>query len=205
MELGLEDKIRKYLVSKYQCHSVIVYGSYANGDYSEDSDIDLLCFTDVPTHSNDINILQEKQLDAWIYPTEKIRDITDFLRIQNGYSILDERGLCANFLNQIQELYQQGPEPLQDTQKEFLREWLNKMLKRSERGDIEGNFRFHWLLVDSLEIYCNLHDTWYFGPKRTLKWMSAHDTNSYRLFEKGIHPNADPYDVTAWIAYITQE
>lgn len=161
MELGLEDKIRKYLVSKYQCHSVIVYGSYANGDYSEDSDIDLLCFTDVPTHSNDINILQEKQLDAWIYPTEKIRDITDFLRIQNGYSILDERGLCANFLNQIQELYQQGPEPLQDTQKEFLREWLNKMLKRSKRGDIEGTLGFIgcWLIVWRFTVTCTIHGT----------------------------------------------
>ena len=33
--------VKEYLMKEYDCHSIILYGSFANGDYTEESDIDL--------------------------------------------------------------------------------------------------------------------------------------------------------------------
>ncbi|MBR2287463.1 MAG: hypothetical protein IJ865_04415 [Clostridia bacterium] len=58
--------------------------------------------------------------------------------------------------------------PAKDT--EALREemaWCRKMLERTARGDVEGDFRLHWLLIDSLEIYCDLSAWHYFAPPKS--------------------------------------
>ena len=50
-------------------------------------------------------------------------------------------------------------------------DWCIKMLNRAKRGDFEGMFRWHWVLIDSLEIFCEIVNHPYLGPKKTLKWM----------------------------------
>ena len=45
------------------------------------------------------------------------------------------------------------------------------MLNRVKRSDCEGMFRWHWVLVDGLEIFCDIMKQPYWGPKKTLRWM----------------------------------
>ena len=37
----------------------------------------------------------------------------------------------------------------------FQREGCKKMLLRTLRSDAEGLYRWHWVLIDSLEIFCD--------------------------------------------------
>lgn len=45
-----------------------------------------------------------------------------------------------------------------------------KMFERVKRNNLEGMFQWHWVLIDSLEIFCDLTQHTYFGPKNILKW-----------------------------------
>ena len=45
---------------------------------------------------------------------------------------------------------------------------VKRMLLRTMRGDVEGYYRWHWLLCDSLEIYFDIKGIHYYGPKKQL-------------------------------------
>jgi predicted nucleotidyltransferase len=62
----LLEKVTKYLKHKYNCHSIILYGSYSRGDFTDESDLDIVCFSDITEDKNDIESFEGKQLDVWI-------------------------------------------------------------------------------------------------------------------------------------------
>jgi len=196
------DELIKYLVNKYSCHSIILYGSYTTADYTAESDIDVLCFCDEVGARNDTTILHDKQLDAWIYNTKEMENTEKFLHVKDGLVLYDQRGLCNHFLDQIIKRYDKGPEPLNDNEKQFLKNWLLKMMKRSQKGDIEGDFRYHWMLTDSLEIYFKLRGLWYMGPKKSLIWLSHNDKYTYNLYKCALNRQATVSDVEALINHI---
>lgn len=181
------DKVKEYLIEKYNCHSIVLYGSYANNTETSESDIDLICFSDECESENDTSIFQGVQLDAWIYSTKMIENSEELLHIRDGKVIHDEKGLSYKLLQEINEVFNKGPKKKTDEEKEFLVSWMKKMLRRAGKGDIEGDFRYHWLLVDSLEIYFNLRDLWYLGPKKSLRWIKENDEITYELYREALN------------------
>jgi predicted nucleotidyltransferase len=202
MEEKLIYSIKEYLVNKYGCHSIILYGSFANGDYTEESDVDLLCFCDSPEKENDTAEFNNRRLDAWIYKTEMMNDSIQFLHVRGGKILLDEKNLCTGLLNEIDKLFMNGPKQLTSEEKDFLKNWLHKMLKRSLKGDIEGNFRYHWMLTEALEVYFNIKGRWYLGPKKSLQWLNCNDKEAYHLFNSALKINADITDIEKLIQFI---
>jgi predicted nucleotidyltransferase len=205
-DLYMEDEliysIKEYLIKKYGCHSIILYGSFANGDYSDESDIDLLCFCDDLEKENDMTEFNNRRLDAWIYKTEMINNCTDFLHVRGGKILLDEKNLCTGLLNNIDKQFITGPRQLSLEEKDFLKSWLQKMLKRAEKGDIEGNFRYHWMLTDTLEIYFNIKGKWYLGPKKSLEWLNINDKTAYDRFNNALKINANITEIEKLIEFI---
>lgn len=181
------DKVKDYLIEKYNCHSIVLHGSYANNTETSESDIDLICFSDECESENDTSIFQGVQLDAWIYSTKMIENSEELLHIRDGKVIHDEKGLSYKLLQEINEVFNKGPKKKTDEEKEFLVSWMKKMLRRAGKGDIEGDFRCHWLLVDSLEIYFNLRDLWYLGPKKSLIWLNDNDKITYELYREALN------------------
>lgn len=202
MEEKLIDAVKEYLKKEYNCHSIILYGSFASGDYTEESDIDLVCFCDNPKKENDTTVFNNRRLDAWIYKTEMMEEYTQFLHVKDGKIIFDERDLCTIFLNEINEQFIIGPKQLTLQEKDFLKSWLKKMLQRAKKGDIEGNFRYHWLLTDSLKIYFDIKGMWYLGPKKSLRWLYENNREAYYLFYNALRINADIAEIEKLIEYI---
>ena len=66
-------------------------------------------------------------------------------------------------------------------------DWCIKMLERAKRGDCEGMFRWHWVLTDSLEIFCDIMQHPYLGPKKTLKWMEETQPKSFDCYNRALH------------------
>ncbi|MGM0807079.1 MAG: nucleotidyltransferase domain-containing protein [Bacillota bacterium] len=88
-------EIEAYLLKKYDCHTIILYGSYSRGDYTEESDVDLICFSDSVTEdTNEVEFIDGKQLDAWIYPTDKMKQSEPFLRVHKGEIRINKKGLA---------------------------------------------------------------------------------------------------------------
>jgi predicted nucleotidyltransferase len=156
MKTNFVDELKHYLIKKYEPHLIILYGSYIRSDFTQESDVDVICFTDKVCPENDTSILCGLQLDAWIYNSDLIKKVEQYLHIRDGEIIYDQYSIGNNFLNEINQIYIKGPEKLDEKQKLFLNSWLSKMLRRSQKGDPEGNYRFHWMLKDSLEVYFNV-------------------------------------------------
>ncbi|MBS4537130.1 nucleotidyltransferase domain-containing protein [Clostridium sp. D2Q-11] len=196
------EEVKKYLINKYKVHTIVLYGSYAKGNFTDESDIDILCFYEGYEKLHDSSIIMDKQLDAWIYPITQSRKARDYIHIHGGQLILDNRYIGERLLNDIEEEYNKGPKIKTDEEKEHLRNWLNKMNERTKKRDIEGNFRYHWMLKDSIEIYFNIKDMWYLGPKESLKWLYFNDEKGYDLFSKALKIEASEADVDNLIKYI---
>ena len=69
---------------------------------------------------------------------------------------------------------------LEELQKDVV--WCKKMALRAERNDAEGMLRWHWVLTDSLEIFCNNLNYPYRGPKKSLRWMKVHYPNDFACY-----------------------
>lgn len=75
------------------------------------------------------------------------------------------------------------------------------MFLRSQRGDAEGLFRRHWLLIDSLEIFCDTAGRLYEGPKKSLLWMERERPEAYALYEEALRSPEDGA-LERWVAYL---
>ena len=79
--------------------------------------------------------------------------------------------------------------------------WCSKMFERVKRNDVEGMFRWHWVLIDSLEIFCDLMQHPYFGPKKTLKWMEKNHPIAFAHYKTALE-DFSVDSLESWIAYI---
>ncbi|WP_080848055.1 nucleotidyltransferase domain-containing protein [Cytobacillus gottheilii] len=203
-ETLLFDRVTKYLIQKYNCHTVILHGSYSTGDFTEESDLDIVCFSDHTEDKNDVEIFEGIQLDAWIYDTDKMANPEQFLHINSGNILLNKKGFAKKFLLEIDDIFKNGPNQPSNEEKVFLKAWLRKMYLRSNKNDIEGNYRFHWMLKDSLEIYFALNGLWYLGPKKSLIWLRENDEAAYNLFNNALSRNAKENNIEALLDYLNR-
>jgi predicted nucleotidyltransferase len=198
----LLEKITKHLKQKYNCHSIILYGSYSRGDFTDESDLDIVCFSDITDDKNDIEFFEGKQLDVWVYKTKKMDNPEQFLRVNKGKILLNDKGIADEFLSEIENIFDNGPKKLSNEEKEFLKDWLRKMYLRSNKNDIGGDYRFHWMLKDSLEIYFELKGLWYLGPKKAISWLSENDEVAYKLFKNALAKDAKKNNIEQLIEYL---
>ena len=80
-------------------------------------------------------------------------------------------------------------------------DWCIKMLARVKRYDAEGMFRWHWVLIDSLEIFCDIKQHTYLGPKKALKWMEKNHPSAFVCYKNALD-NFSINSLEDWIAYI---
>lgn len=92
LEIALND-----LVTKHGGHTVILYGSRSRGDWTEESDYDLIGFRDEGDKFRDARIIDGKFLDAFVYPVADVfNHEKDFLRIRKGTILLEKKGFAVN-------------------------------------------------------------------------------------------------------------
>lgn len=194
--------LKNYLVNRYNCHSIILYGSYANGTQTKESDIDVICFSDNINPQNDTSKLLDIQLDAWIYPTEKMDNYEDLIHINDGIIVLNKKSICNQLMNNISYLYKE-PIYISENEVNFNKSWLIKTLSRAKKEDTEGNFRYHLLLTQSLEIYFQIIKVRYMGSKKSLEYLKNKDTEAFRFFEKALSIKGNISDVENLINFIT--
>ena len=69
--------------------------------------------------------------------------------------------------------------------------WSQKMLDRfrGQRG-LDADYRRMSLLIQALEDYFLLRNTWFRGSKEAFAWLLQHDGSAYVLFERAAQPGA---------------
>jgi hypothetical protein len=129
-------------------HTILLYGSRADGTENEFSDYDIAAFADVPVSKRDARVVDGKFLDVFVHPEAVLRNPTKEHLTLRGSRILSQRNFEAtHFLAALDVIFCTGPEPLPADEIEARRTWAGKMALRMRRSDVEGNFRQAWLLT----------------------------------------------------------
>ena len=179
------EQIIAYLKGKYAPRAIIVYGSYAEGSNNEHSDFDALLISEVDGELHDVSFVGGVQLDVFVYPPSRFEggfDCGEFARIFDGNVILDTEGRGAALKKAVLDYIGSRPRKTEDELRAQI-DWCRKMWQRTRRNDSEGMFRWHWLLTDSLEIFCDTAGQAYLGPKKSLRWMEMRYPEAFALYK----------------------
>ena len=197
------NRIIEYLMDRYDPLSIIVYGSYADGSNNESSDFDALVIAKEHDYCHDISFVGGIQLDAFVYPRKHFEGEIDwdpFLQIFDGQILLDTDGIGGTVKQRVQDHMNRIPGRTAAQVSSDIA-WCRKMLLRSRRNDPEGMYRWHWVLTDSLRIFCDAKDHLYFGPKKSLKWMQTEYPKAYEIYSTAL--SRMEYDTLAkWIDFL---
>lgn len=197
------EQIIHYIQNKYNPLSVILYGSYANGTNNLNSDFDALVISADHARHHDTSFVDGIQLDVFVYPVfyfETDYDCEAFIQIFDGRIIADSNGIGAALQAKVRRHLQNRP-PKSKAELQASIDWCVKMCQRTKRQDAEGMFRWHWVLIDSLEIFCDIQQHPYLGPKKSLQWMEENFTAAFSCYRAALQDfTAD--NLERWIAYI---
>lgn len=199
-------EIIDYLTYKYKPLAIIVYGSFIDGSNGENSDFDALIIADIQQQQHDRSIISSIELDVFIYPMNVFKDVVNwqnFTQINGGNIVFDTDKIAFNILCNVQNYINSLPKKTKEENNLNI-EWCEKMVRRVQRNDAEGYYRWHWLLVDSLEIYCDLIGQFYFGPKKSIKLLEEMDKEGFELYKKAL--STLNYDTLLnWIDYLRKK
>ncbi len=193
----------EYIHKKYNPLSVILYGSYANGTNNLNSDFDALVISVDHERYHDTSFVGGVQLDVFVYPASYFDgeyNCEDFIQIFDGKIIEDSKEIGRTLQTNVQTYLQNRPHKT-SAEIQANVDWCTKMFERVKRCDTEGMFRWHWVLIDSLEIYCDIMRHPYFGPKKSLKWMEEHHPDAFACYHKALH-DFTMDSLENWIVYI---
>ena len=182
------ESIVAYIQQNYTPLSIILYGSYANGTNNLNSDFDALVISYDHESFHDTSIVNGIRLDVFVYPASYFDgdfDCEDFVQIFDGRIIADNDGRGKALQMKVLSYLQNRPKKSKAEMDASI-DWCVKMLARARRYDAEGMFRWHWVLVDSLEIFCDVLQHPYFGPKKALKWMEENHPDAFACYKKAL-------------------
>lgn len=202
--MNLVDTITTYLIDTYDPSAIILYGSFGDGSANENSDFDALVIAD-HGKTHDSSVIGGTVLDVFVYPADAFQgayDPEDFVQVFDGKIILDKTGIAHQLQRQVLDYIAQTPLKTADEIQQEL-DWCEKMLARTLRGDAEGYYRWHWLLCDSLEIYFDVKQLHYYGPKKALRFVAQTDPEAFRLYSLALKElSREP--LSAWVRYLRQ-
>lgn len=197
------EQILAYIRQTYSPSSIILYGSYADGTNNLNSDFDALVISYDHGQFHDTSVIDGVPLDVFVYPVscfDGAFDCGDFIQIFDGMVILDRDGRGKALQKSVRSYLQTLPQKSKEELDASIA-WCVKMLARAKRNDAEGLYRWHWVLTDSLEIFCDVMRHPYFGPKKSLKWMERQHPAAFSIYKKALEDfSLESLDV--WIAYI---
>lgn len=201
-EMDPVEKIICYLKETYLPNAIIIYGSFADGSANEHSDFDALVIAD-HDKMHDASVIDDIVLDVFIYPADTFLseyDPKEFIQVCDGKIVLDKDGTAESLRKRVHACIERTPKK---TPAEIAQEiaWCEKMALRTKRDDAEGYYRHHWVLTDSMEIYCGVIGSYYFGPKKTLRFMEQTDEEAFRIYSKALK-GFDRGSLSEWISYL---
>lgn len=197
------EQILKYIQQKYDPLSVILYGSYANETNDPSSDFDALVISRSHGQCHDTSFVGGIQLDVFVYPAPFFDgdfDCQDFIQIFDGKIVMDCNGIGKSLQARVLTYLQNRPRKTKAENQANI-DWCVKMLERAKRCDAEGFFRWHWVLIDSLEIFCDIKQHPYWGPKKSLQWMAENYPDAFSCYEKAL-TGFSVERLENWISYL---
>ncbi len=206
MNDDLLDGIVAELVASHGVHTILLYGSRADGSAGPASDYDIAAFAAVDRTIRITRQEGETFLDVFVYPEQQLdSNSEEFLKLAGGLVLREREDVGRRLIERAGRLLEAGPDPLPADERAALRDWARKMLLRIRRGDAEGDYRRVWLLTELLPDYFRLRGLWYLGPKKALVWLAAHDPAVHDAFVAALAPGAGDGALAALVDLVLDE
>ena len=199
------NEIIEYIKRNYAPLALIVYGSYADGSNNRNSDFDAIVISEDHREFHDVSFVNGIQLDVFVYPASYFDgqfDCGNFIQLYDSEIILDTEGLGADLKKRVLSYIDDRPRK-SDEEIQNQISWCRKMLLRTKRKDAEGMFRWHWVLIDSLEFFCDKVGHIYRGPKKTLHWMETAYPEGFMYYKNALF-KFDSDSLEKWVLYLEQ-
>ncbi len=200
------EKIIEYLNQTYQPLGIIVYGSFADGSNNLNSDFDALLIVENGERSHDNTFINSTELDVFIYPKKDFLgeiNCEQYIQIGTGKVVSDFDGTATKLMELVHKYIENfTPKSIEENRTNV--EWCEKMLQRAKRNDTEGFFRWHWLLIDSLEIYYDLCAKRYMGPKKSIRNMQEIDPIGAKIYKEALS-KLEYETLEKWISYLREK
>lgn len=188
------------LIAEHGAHTILLYGSRADGSATADSDYDMAAFALVAEELRDNRFAEGVYRDIFIYPDVILNSPSkDYLKLCDSQIILQRDSSASDFLAQLNLILQAGPKILSQQEIQVRYQWAIKMCSRLARGDIEGNYRRIMLLMTLLEDYFDLRQRWYQGSKKAFLWLQKNSPEDFILFDKALSPCATQQEIEALV------
>lgn len=183
--------LRQELTSAHAVHTILLYGSHADGSAGVASDYDVAAFGPSAKPCRIARRVDGAYLDVFVYPETLLLNPTDeHLKLRGSQIVLQREAEAENFLRKLEDIFRRGPERLPPDEVQARKVWAHKMAARIERADAEGNYRRVWLLTALLDDYFHLRGLWSQGPKKSLRWLEQFDLPAYQAFSLALKPGA---------------
>lgn len=196
------EHVLEYVKEKYDPKAIMLYGSYASFDYNENSDLDMFIVVDKKEKNHDNSKIDGVELDLFIFTKDEIMDIENLdvlLTAYDGIILKDSDNILSDLKDRVRK-YVFDNTDLGDDEIEFIRNYIVKTISRSKNNDLDSKFRLINLLSESLANYCLLRRKFYFGSKKTIKYLIENDIYGYELFENALK-NKGYHDIIDWLFY----
>lgn len=196
-------EIIEYIKQKYNPISIILYGSYSDGTNNLYSDFDALVISRVKDQVHDTSLVSGVRLDVFVYPLEHFEhqyDCNNFIQLVGGKIIMDTENIGKTLQTVVESYFQNIPHKTESEIKSSI-DWCAKMMERSMRNDTEGKYRWHWVLTDSLEIFCDAVKHGYYGPKKSLEWMKTAYPDAFDCYSQALSDFTSE-SLQKWINYL---
>ena len=192
MDIREIERLTLEVMHNHSCHTAILYGSWARGGATPESDVDILYVREAGPAFRDARVIGGIYLDAFVYPEADLATVEpQLLRVLGGRVIREANGFGSALLAKLQELHDQGPTPMSDDLRQVTLLWSRKMLDRFRgQSDLQAQYRRMQLLLQSLDDYFALREIWFRGPKEGFAWLLEHDAAAHHLFESAAQPQA---------------
>ena len=203
-----DDKVLQSIVNELQlthhCHTIILYGSRARGDFSKTSDYDVAGVTTSGDNKWIARFDEENQVfhDIFVFPkAELTTPLASHLQMTDGIVLCDHQDFGKKLLQTLRHMATL-PESISTDEIASRKVWYRKMLARAEIRDIEGKYRHIWVIFTILEDYFSFKQQRYQGPKKAFQYLAKHDPKILALFDSALSNTQNVTDLKLLIEAI---
>jgi predicted nucleotidyltransferase len=181
------------LKSIYHCHTVILYGSRARGDYTATSDYDVAGISSSGEKKRIARFDEKHNVyhDIFIYPENDFSSLKEeHLTMADGVVIIDHNDFGKNLILKLRQMFEES-ESISKDEIQIRKVWYRKMLSRASVDDLEGRYRHIWAIFTIIEDYFAFKGLRYQGPKKAFQYLEANDPEALLLFKDALYDTND--------------